>query len=85
MSRRRPRRAPCAAHPRAAGGDLVHPEGSCACFRGGPAPVLAPNPELVALADRPGVFDTSWIGQPTEDEPKRRRPMRAWLRRITDR
>jgi hypothetical protein len=75
---------PCAANPATGGGQYVHPEGTCACFRGGPAPVWVSAPEIAVLGDRPGVFDTSWIGQATRgwtrDRTVRGR-VRAWLRR----
>jgi hypothetical protein len=75
---------PCAADS-GAGGVLVHPEGICACFAGGPAPVRASAPEIAVLANRPGVFDTSWIGQATRGR-KRNHPaperVRVWLRRL---
>jgi hypothetical protein len=84
---RRP--APCAAATEAGpGGRYVHPEGACACFRGGPAPVLVEAPEIAALADHPGVFDTSWIGQPTgrpDPELPVTQRVRIWLSRLRGR
>lgn len=44
----------CLATPGATPGANVHPEGACACFRGGPSPVPArsqAHPALVAHAD----------------------------------
>jgi hypothetical protein len=81
---RRPKRGqtPCAVHPRTGGGNLVHPDGPCACFHGGPAPVHVLDPEIAVLADRPGVFDTSWIGQTADGPPAQRGPVRALLRRL---
>jgi hypothetical protein len=75
-----PEPVPCAASPGGAG-RYLHPEGVCACFRGGPAPILVLAPEVALLAGRPGVFDTTAVGQPT----RRRRPLgervRRWFRR----
>jgi hypothetical protein len=74
---------PCAAGPGTGGVQYVHPEGICACFWGGPAPVRAPAPETAVLAGRPGVFDTSWIGQATNGRKRTFRArgrVRAWLR-----
>jgi hypothetical protein len=73
---------PCAAGPGTSGGQYVHPEGICACFWGGPAPVRAAAPEVAGLAGRPGVFDTSWIGQATSPRNRARGRVRAWLRRL---
>ncbi|GEL45257.1 hypothetical protein KQI48_01795 [Cellulomonas hominis] len=39
--------APCVARPHA---NLVHQDGACRCFTGGPAPEHAPRPEDVLLA-----------------------------------
>lgn len=83
MSRRQNRdQTPCAVHPRTGAGALVHPDGQCACFHGGPAPVHVLDPEIAVLADRPGVFDTSWIGQAADGPPAQRGPVRALLRRL---
>lgn len=74
---------PCAAKPSDGTAQYVHPEGACACFHGGPAPVRVLAPELAVLASRPGVFDTTAVGQPTG---ARRAGaglvgrLRAWLR-----
>jgi hypothetical protein len=45
----------CVARPGFAPGQFVHPEGECACFRGGPAPVLA-------LTDRDRVLAAAAAG-----------------------
>jgi hypothetical protein len=76
---------PCAAGPGTGAAQYVHPEGICACFWGGPAPVRAPAPEIAVLAGRPGVFDTSWIGQETKRAYRARRRVRGWLRRLSGR
>jgi hypothetical protein len=72
-----PAMVPCAASGAAGGGYYVHPEGVCACFSGGPAPIWVPLPERTLLHNRPGVFDTSWVGQ---ESPKLRRPRRVTAR-----
>ncbi|NJC82905.1 hypothetical protein [Planosporangium mesophilum] len=86
LTRARVDPVPCAADPGAGGWRHVHPEGRCTCFTGGPAPVRLPTPEIAVLADRPGVFDTSWIGQGTR---RRTRPVRGrvsgWLRGLVRR
>ena len=42
----------CVASPGFRLGQFVHPEGECACFRGGPAPIATRSPldEALALA-----------------------------------
>ena len=90
MSRSQPTEAgptpmPCAAKPGDGTARYVHPEGACACFHGGPAPVRVPTAEAAVLADRPGVFDTTAIGQPAR---RRRAPadrLRTWLNRLLGR
>ena len=44
---------PCARFPGFGAGQLVHPEGVCACFHGGPAPVRAITPAVHGLAPAP--------------------------------
>jgi hypothetical protein len=79
---------PCAADPGTGAGRYVHPEGVCACFWGGTAPVWVPAPEIAVLANHPGVFDTSWIGQATRGRKPHHRALgrvRAWLKRLAGR
>lgn len=40
----------CVASPGFRPGQFVHPEGECACFRGGPAPIATRSPLEDALA-----------------------------------
>jgi hypothetical protein len=75
---------PCSVNPGDGTGRYVHPEGVCACFRGGPAPVRVPAPQIALLADRPGVFDTSAIGRATRRRGALARRIRAWLRRLRE-
>lgn len=44
----------CVANPGFRPGQFVHPEGECACFRGGPAPIAALSPldQTLAAATR---------------------------------
>jgi hypothetical protein len=35
---------PCVRYPGYSAAQFVHPEGVCACFHGGPAPIAAPSP-----------------------------------------
>ncbi len=38
---------PCVRYPGYSAAQFVHPEGVCACFHGGPAPVASPTPSPV--------------------------------------
>jgi hypothetical protein len=44
---------PCVRYPGYSAAQFVHPEGICACFHGGPAPIAAPTPPPVAEGSVP--------------------------------